>query len=177
MQVCVVVIGWDGWAMQDAKKALRDAKLRLIDNASSKHKALTTALENKELAFVWLDANTQKPYCRSLLFDEGGSDCGRPNMEPKVIAMRFRGGPDSLEYRVYDGALSSGALLDWASGIFAGLGHQLISVDDKEAPNFPKLKPLRVFLQVMTKVTFQLLLCLTQELYQYGNYQVSLIII
>lgn len=141
VQVCIVVIGGDGWAMQDAKKALRDAKLSLVDNSSSKHKALTTALENKELAFVWLDAKTQKAYCRSLLFDEGGSDCGRPNMEPKVIAMRFRGGPDSMEYRVYDGALSSGALLDWASGIFAGLGHQLISVDDREAPNFPKLKP------------------------------------
>ena len=127
--------------MQDAKKALRDAKLRLIDDASSKHKALTTALENKELAFVWLDANTQKPYCRSLLFDEGGSDCGRPNMEPKVIAMRFRG----VQTRWNTACMMARCLQERCStgrrGFFAGLGHQLISVDDKEAPNFPKLKP------------------------------------
>ena len=60
-------------------------------------------------------------------------------MEPRIAVMRFRNGPDSMEYGGYEGAMSATEILSWVSKIFAGKGQRLILVD-RDAPNYPELK-------------------------------------
>jgi len=142
VQVCLVVLGVQGWALEDAKKMLRDAKLSLDSAAASPSDPLVAALgENKELAFAWIDAASQGAFCRALLYDnrDDAASCGRATMEPRIAVMRFRNGPDSMEYGGYEGAMSAKEILSWVSEIFAGKGQRLILVD-RDAPNYPELK-------------------------------------
>lgn len=142
VQVCVVVLGVQGWALEDAKKVLRDAKLSLDSSTESPNNPLVAALgENKELAFAWVDAASQGAFCKALLYDnrDDAASCGKSTMEPRIAVMRFRNGPDSMEYGGYEGAMSLKEILSWVSGIFAGKGQRLIMVD-RDAPNYPALK-------------------------------------
>ena len=142
VQVCVVVLGVQGWALEDAKKVLRDAKLSLDSSTESPNNPLVAALgENKELAFAWVDAARQGAFCKALLYDnrDDAASCGKSTMEPRIAVMRFRNGPDSMEYGGYEGAMSLKEILSWVSGIFAGKGQRLIMVD-RDAPNYPALK-------------------------------------
>ena len=142
VQVCVVVLGVQGWALEDAKKVLRDAKLSLDSSTESPNNPLVAALgENKELAFAWVDAASQGAFCKALLYDnrDDAASCGKSTMEPRIAVMRFRNGPDSMEYGGYEGAMSLKEILSWVSGIFAGKGQRLIMVD-QDAPNYPALK-------------------------------------
>ena len=142
VQVCVVVLGVQGWALEDAKKVLRDAKLSLDSSTESPNNPLVAALgENKELAFAWVDAASQGAFCKALLYDnrDDAASCGKSTMEPRIAVMRFRNGPDSMECGGYEGAMSLKEILSWVSGIFAGKGQRLIMVD-RDAPNYPALK-------------------------------------
>jgi hypothetical protein len=137
-----VVLGVQGWALEDAKKVLRDAKLSLDSSTESPNNPLVAALgENKELAFAWVDAASQGAFCKALLYDnrDDAASCGKSTMEPRIAVMRFRNGPDSMEYGGYEGAMSLKEILSWVSGIFAGNGQRLIMVD-RDAPNYPALK-------------------------------------
>lgn len=141
VQVCVVVVGVQGWALENAKNALRDAKLALANPASEGvDETLATALESKELAFVWVDATTQRPFCRALLFDdpESAAACGGQHSEPMVAAMRFYHGPDAMEYRVHTGSVSPDAILVWTKKAFSS--EEGMTMVERGAPNFPTLK-------------------------------------
>jgi hypothetical protein len=142
VQVCVVVLGVQGWALEDAKKVLRDAKLSLDSSTASPNNPLVAALgENKELAFAWVDAASQGAFCKALLYDnrDDAASCGRSTMEPRIAVMRFRDGPNSMEYGGYEGAMSLKEILSWVGGVFGGKGQRLIMVD-RDAPNYPDLK-------------------------------------
>lgn len=146
VQVCAAVMGVTGDAFEEVKNSLRKAKL-MLDPSSSipKHlSVLASALENKELSLVWIDANDQRAYCQALFHaDEvARASCGQPSMEPKVIAMRFRDGPDKMEHGVYSGSLNENDVLSWIMDVFTERQSSSSSLTaiDRAGADFPKLK-------------------------------------
>jgi curved DNA-binding protein CbpA len=146
VQVCAVVVGVAGAAFDDVKSVLRKAKLAL-DPSVAVPKSLSTlasALESKEISFVWIDAKDQKGYCQALLSTDEAAhkSCGQASMEPRVVAMRFRDGPDKIEHGMFSGAMHEDAILSWLTGVFTD-GQDSSSVlipADRGAANFPELK-------------------------------------
>ena len=62
---------------------------------------------------MWVDASEQKAYCKALLPAGAGASCGQASMEPRVVAMRFRDGPDKIEHVVYGGEMKEESILTW----------------------------------------------------------------
>lgn len=150
VQVCAVVVGVAGNAFDRAKGALRKSKLALNNPLSSvptKHlSTLASALESKEISFAWVDAKDQKAYCQALFAaDEGAhSSCGQASMEPKLVAMRFRDGPDKLERGVYSGSsMKEDDIISWLTGVFTerkDSSSSLLTAVERGDANFPELK-------------------------------------
>ena len=147
VQVCAVVVGVAGDVFDNAKSALRKAKLALDPSSTVTDKrfaTLATALESKEISFVWVDSKDQKAYCQALLSaDESArSSCGQASMEPTLVVMRFRDGPDRLEHGVYSGTMNEENIISWLTGVFTERinGGSSLTVVKRGDTNFPELK-------------------------------------
>ena len=110
-RVCVAAVGVEGFDLTTSRDMLRAVKMAL-QSPSSPSSTLSAALEQKELAMVWVDAKRQKGVREALFAGDGGM--------PKIVATRFHGGEDKVDLSTYDGAMNRADFTAWMSNVFEG---------------------------------------------------------